>query len=158
MATWTPCGSCRESSILATVPTLAYLPETRGTSRHRRSPSRAAAMAAAASSRYNGMVTTMAGSTTALFSGNSGINSVLSSGIASILLGVLIRDNLRDLRFMPKMGVAKRAALGVVQERLGVPLEPRAHPASGRRASPLLAATARAGLAPPVHLSHPLAW
>src|ERR1700687_2355692 len=108
MATSTPFGSFRESSILATVPMLAYLPSTRGTSRTRPSPSRAAAMAAPASSRSTGMVTTMPGSTTALLSGSRGINSVLSSGIASILLGVLVRDNLRDVRFMPKTGYAKR--------------------------------------------------
>src|ERR1700682_1742646 len=108
MATSTPFGSLRESSILATVPMLAYLPSTRGTSRTRPSPSRAAAMAAPDSSRSTGMVTTMPGSTTALLSGSSGINSVFSSGIASILLSVLVRDNLRDVRFMPKTGYAKR--------------------------------------------------
>src|SRR5256885_8520376 len=76
-----PLGSFRESSSLATVPTLAYRPPTRGTSKTSRSPSRAAAMAACASSRSIGIVTTMFGSTTPLVSGSRGMKSVFGSDI-----------------------------------------------------------------------------
>src|SRR2546423_7785380 len=81
IATSMPLGSFRESSSLATVPKLAKRPSTRGTSRTRPSPSRAAATAAWASSRSSGMVTTIFGRTTPLWRGRSGMKSVLTSGI-----------------------------------------------------------------------------
>src|ERR1700716_889109 len=76
-----PLGSFRESSSLATVPKFAKRPSTRGTSRTRPSPCRAAATAACASSRSSGIVTTMLGRTTPLLRGSSGMKSVLTSAI-----------------------------------------------------------------------------
>ena len=85
-----PLGSSPDSSTTATVPTRAYRPSMRGTSRSRPSPSFAATTAARASSVSSVRVATVLGSTTPVARGSTG------NAWVSVSSGIGLRSRLHD--------------------------------------------------------------